>query len=60
VGPLHGVDDHFDLVPPPTPTRSGSLASLRLGMGISELAAKRAGDATLRAAPVVTLSAMIA
>jgi len=61
VGALHGVDGHFDLVPPPTPTGSGNLASLRIGMGASELAASRAGDATLRAPPpVVTLSAMIA
>jgi len=61
VGALHGVDGHFDLVPPPTPTGSGCLVSLRTGIGASELAASRAGDATLRAlAPVVTLSAMIA
>jgi hypothetical protein len=61
VGALHGVDGHFDLVPPPTSTGSGCLVSLRTGIGASELAASRAGDATLRAlAPVVTLSAMIA
>jgi hypothetical protein len=60
VGALHGVDGHFDLVPPPTPTGSGCLVSLRIGIGASELAASRAGDATLRAPPVVTLSAIIA
>src|SRR5260370_37811658 len=62
VGALHGVDGHFVLVPPPTPTRSVSLASSRIGLGTSELAASSAGDATLpRAAPpVVTLSAIIA
>jgi hypothetical protein len=60
VGALHGVDGHFDLVPPPTPTRSGSLASSRIGIGISGLAATRAGLAVVRPAPVVTLSAMIA
>ena len=38
MGALHGVDGHFDLVPPPTPTRSGSPISLRIGIGISELA----------------------
>jgi hypothetical protein len=59
VGALHGVDGHFDLVPPPTPTGSGCLVSLRIGIGASELAASRAGD-TLRAPPVVKLSAMIA
>ena len=58
VGALHGVDGHLDLVPPPTPTGSGSLASSRMGMGASELAARRAGDAAFGAAPppVVTLS----
>ena len=62
VGALHGVDGHFDLVPPPTPTRSDSLASSRIGIGAPELAARSAGDATSpRAAPpVVTLSAIIA
>ena len=60
VGALHGVDGHFDLAPPPTPTGSGCLVSLRIGIGASELAARRAGDATLRAPPVVTLSAMMA
>ena len=30
VGALHGVDGHFDLVPPPTPTGSGCLVSLRI------------------------------
>ena len=56
MGALHGVDGHFDLVSPPTPTGSGWV-SLR-STGISELAARRAGDAILpRAAPaVVTLS----
>ena len=38
VGALHGVDGHFDLVPPPTPTGSGCLVSLRIGRGASELA----------------------
>jgi hypothetical protein len=51
VGALHGVDGHFDLVPPPTPTGSGTLASSRIGIGITELAARRAGDATLLRAP---------
>src|SRR5258705_12481273 len=61
VGALQGVDGHFDLVPPPTPTGSGCLVSLRIGIGASELAASRAGDATSRAPPpVVTLSAIIA
>jgi hypothetical protein len=60
VGALHGVAGHFDLVPPPTPTGSGCLVSLRIGIGASELAASRAGDTTLRAPPVVTLSAIIA
>jgi hypothetical protein len=46
VGALHGVDGHFDFVPPPTLTGSGSAVSLRTGIGISELAARRAGDAT--------------
>jgi hypothetical protein len=57
VGALHEVDGHFDLVPPPTLTRSGSLASSRIGIGTSELAARSAGDATLPRAvpPVVTL-----
>src|SRR5467141_2920200 len=58
VGALHGVDGHFDLVPPPV---TGSRpVSIRVGTGISELAARSAGDATLRPVPVVTLSAMIA
>jgi hypothetical protein len=61
VGALHGVDGHFDLVTPPTPTGSGCLVSLRIGIGASELAASRAVDATFRAPPpVVTLSAIIA
>jgi hypothetical protein len=60
VGALHGVDGHFDLVTPPTPTGSGCLVSVRIGIGAWELAASRAGDAALRPAPVVTLSAMIA
>ena len=44
VGALQGVDGHFDLVPPPTPTGSGCLVSLRIGIGAWELAASRAGD----------------
>ena len=56
MGALHGVDGHFDLVPPPTPAGSGCRASSRIGIGITELAARRAGDATLRPPPVVTLS----
>ena len=47
MGALHGVDGHFDLVPPPTPARSGRPVSLRVGIG-SELAARSAGDALLR------------
>ena len=42
MGALHGVDGHFDLVPPPTPTGS-SPVSLRIGIGVSELAARSAG-----------------
>jgi hypothetical protein len=60
VGALHGVDGHLDLVPPPTPTGSGSLTSFRVGIGVAELAPRREGDATLRLPPVATLSAMIA
>ena len=56
---MHGVVAHCVFQTPPGPTRSGSLVSLRIGIGISELAARSAGDATLRPAPVVTLSAMI-
>ena len=62
MGALHGVDAHFVFVPPPTPTGSGSLVSWRIGIGVWELAVRRAVDATLpRAAPVVVmLSAIIA
>ena len=61
MGALHGADGHFDLVPPPTPIGS-SPASLRIGIGASELAVRSAGDATLprAATPVVTLSAVFA
>jgi hypothetical protein len=36
VGALHGVVGHFDLVPPPTATGSGNLASSRIGIGVRE------------------------
>jgi len=52
VSALHGVDSHFVFSPPPTPTRSGSPVSLRMGMGDSELAARR-GDALGPPPPVV-------
>jgi hypothetical protein len=62
VSPLHGVVAHLLFSTPPTSKRSGCLVSLRIGIGFSELTARRAGDATLRVAPtpVVTLSVMIA
>src|SRR6476620_10409443 len=59
IASVHGVVAHFLFTPTPTLTGSGCLVSLRIGIGASELAASRAGDATLRAPPVVTLSAMI-
>jgi len=58
MGALHGVDAHFVFVP--TPTGSGSLVSWRIGIGVPELAASSAGDATRGAPPVVTFSATIA
>ena len=44
VGALHGVDGHFDLVPPPTPAGSGCVISSRIGTGALGLAARSAGD----------------
>ena len=62
IASVHGVVAHFVFLSPPGPTRSGSLASLSIGICVSGLTAGRAGDAPFEAAPppVVRLSAMIA
>ena len=56
VGTLHGVVAHFFFSTPPIPTRSGSIST---GIGVSELAARREGDATLRGAPTPVASASL-
>jgi hypothetical protein len=56
VSPLHGVVAHIFFSTPPTPTRSGCLASLRIGIGALELAVRRAGAILRAPPPVVTLS----
>ena len=51
IAAVHGVVGHFVSLPLPLPHRICRFIPSRIGIGVSELAARRAGEVTLRPAP---------